>query len=297
MLKVIAIGDILVIEVKEMELLQLQYFCEAAACENFSHTAKRFGVPPSDVSQSVKRLEKELQVSLFERRANSLALNEQGRVFWEKARAGLRLLEQARAAVCARENAGELRLAINTNRRLVMQAVDIYRRRYPEVNIVIHHGVQPSEGDFHLLIAQEGLLQEGWQQRRVLSEEILLAVPRDHRLATQDITAEALSECAFITMSSGSNLYGLTEQICRAFGVTPRIALQSDDPFYIRKCVELGLGVAFVPSISWQGQFPEGVVLRTAGGYHRNTCVYWREADMVGCVGAFLDILLAEEKM
>ena len=42
-----------------MELLQLRYFCHAAETESFTVTAKHFCVPPSDISQSIKRLEKE----------------------------------------------------------------------------------------------------------------------------------------------------------------------------------------------------------------------------------------------
>ena len=52
-----------------MELLQLTYFCDAAATQNFSQTAKRFNVPPSNISQSIKRLEEELGVPLFTRSA------------------------------------------------------------------------------------------------------------------------------------------------------------------------------------------------------------------------------------
>ena len=48
-----------------MELLQLKYFKDAALTENFSHTAKNFYVPQSAVSQSIKRLETELGVELF----------------------------------------------------------------------------------------------------------------------------------------------------------------------------------------------------------------------------------------
>ena len=43
-----------------MELLQLKYFCDSAKTQNFSKTAENFTVPPSNISQSIKRLEKEL---------------------------------------------------------------------------------------------------------------------------------------------------------------------------------------------------------------------------------------------
>jgi len=65
-----------------MELLQLKYFCDAAKTQNFSQTAKKFMVPPSDISQTVKRLEKELGVALFSRHANRIVLNENGKRFF-----------------------------------------------------------------------------------------------------------------------------------------------------------------------------------------------------------------------
>ncbi len=275
-----------------MELLQLRYFCAAAENENFSKTAKLFGVPPSDVSQSIKRLETELGVTLFDRKPNSLSLNERGRVFWEKAQEALTRLQEARAAVQA-SGTKQLRLAINSNRRLVMQAVDVYRRQYPSVDIVIRHGVE--DGDFHLLVADDRIADGTLQRQKILSEEIVLAVSRSSPLAKkEEITAEDLRECAFITMGRESNLYIQTEQICRHFGVVPRIALTSDDPFYIRRCVDLGLGVAFVPSVSWQGQFPEGVVLRSVGDWRRHTYVYWKAWELHDSVRAFLDILLLQ---
>ncbi len=48
-----------------MEVLQLRYFCDSARTQNFSLTAKKFMVPPSAVSQSIRRLEKELGFVLF----------------------------------------------------------------------------------------------------------------------------------------------------------------------------------------------------------------------------------------
>ena len=62
-------------EVFIMEILQLKYFCDAAQTQNFSKTAKKFLVPPSNISQTIKRLEKEVETTLFERHANKIKLN------------------------------------------------------------------------------------------------------------------------------------------------------------------------------------------------------------------------------
>jgi len=67
-----------------MELLQLKYFCDAAETQNYSKTAKKFYVPTSNISQSVKRLERELGVELFEHRANRIVLAESGKRFMKR---------------------------------------------------------------------------------------------------------------------------------------------------------------------------------------------------------------------
>ena len=76
-----------------MELLQLKYFCDAAESENFSKTAKKFGVPASNISQSIHRLEKEFGITFFDRTANRIKLNRQGKIFYEDTRKALLLLE------------------------------------------------------------------------------------------------------------------------------------------------------------------------------------------------------------
>ena len=82
---------------------------------------------------------------------------------------------------------------------------------------------------------------------------------------------------------------------CAAFHFRPRIAIQSDDPFYIRKCVELGLGVAIVPMISWKGQFGEQITLKPLKGFVRNSFVYYDSRKyMPVCVKRFLNDLFLE---
>ena len=63
-----------------MELLQLKYFSHAAKTENFSRTAEKYIVPTSCVSASIKKLEQEIGVKLFDRSSNRIKLNEYGKI-------------------------------------------------------------------------------------------------------------------------------------------------------------------------------------------------------------------------
>ena len=281
-----------------MELLQLKYFCDAATTENFSQTAKKFDVPPSDVSQSIRRLERELATPLFIRRANSITISECGREFFQRVSKALSLIDEARAIISDDASKGRIKLCINTNRRVVMEVVEKYRRIYPDVEIVTNHFVDPLADDFDLIIESDEPRLSEYSKHLIISEDIVLAMRADNPLAKADlIEVRSLVNLPFVTMSDKSSIYHITFAICRDHGFMPRIAMQSDDPFYVRKCVELGLGVAFVPSYSWQGQFTDSVVLKSVPGYKRNTYIYTNPQKYIpGCSKAFLKMLKEEIK-
>ena len=78
----------------------------------------------------------------------------------------------------------------------------------------------------------------------------------------------------FITMSDSFQLYEQTMLMCREEGFAPNIVIQADDPYYVRRYVEMGLGVAIVPSISWRGQFSDNIQLIDIGDHERKTVLY-----------------------
>lgn len=243
-----------------MELLQLKKFCHAAQTGNFTQTAKAFGVPPSDISQTVRRLEQELDTPLFIRRANAVTLNEQGAEFARRTRQALTLLEDAAAAARDDGRRGAVRLCVNTNRRIVMDTVEAFSRLYPEVDITARVSADPTAAAFDLIVSDRDERLAPLRAEKLLSEQLAVAVGRRSPWADAARLAE-LAEAPFITMSEGSSLYRLTHRLCGEAGFAPRIAVQSDDPYYVRKCVELGLGAAVVPLFSWQGQFGGDIVL------------------------------------
>lgn len=255
-----------------MELLQLTYFCDAAITQNFSKTAEKYRVPTSNISQSIKRLETELSVPLFDRQANRVTLNSNGQAFLEKVQPALELLQSARDAVTNQQAPKQIRVVIHVNRRIAMQAIEQYQSLYPEVSILTTHDLSEAQNT-DLVISANDLELRGFTRELLLTEKIVLAAKRE-LLHTTSLTAQELQHKPFITMSAGNSLHTLTEEICRKLGFQPRIALQSDDPFYIRKCVELGLGLAFVPMVSWKGQFSDDVTFYDLGDHTRDVFLY-----------------------
>ena len=277
-----------------MELLQLTYFCEAAETESFTRAAQKYQVPPSDISQCIKRLEKELSVELFDRQANRVRLNDRGRAFYQKAKKALNLLSEAKAELTDQGRTDIIRLSVQTNRRIVMQAVRSFCQLHPEIDIVTSHAPPVDMDDYDIMIADDALRGRGLTREKLLTEDVCLAVSVDNPLARSGmLSAEALRSQAFISMAPGTSMHSVMFDICDKWGFVPRVAIQSDDPFYIRRCVEMDLGVSFVPAVSWKGQFSDAIHLRRIPGAKRDIYAYWDEKKVMSdCVKEFLRMLV-----
>lgn len=276
-----------------MELLQLTYFCDAAATQNFSQTAKRFNVPPSNISQSIKRLEEELGTQLFHRKANRVTLNSRGEAFYREVSSALALIRHAKDTARGAVEDGVLRLGVRISRRVVMQTVSAFQSRFPNINIVAEHGDHTQSNDFDLIISDHTFAHPDFIKGKTFRERVALAAKKGLLPPQEPLGASHIMDKPFITMSANYSMHNLTQEICRDLGFQPRIALQGEDPEYIRRCVELGLGVAFMPTLSWRGQFSDQVELRSVGDHSRDICIYSRRnACVSNYVQAFYDMLV-----
>ncbi|MBQ8208060.1 MAG: LysR family transcriptional regulator [Clostridia bacterium] len=259
-----------------MELLWLKYFCDAAQTENFSETARHYFVPPSNISQTIKKLEKELGIELFDRTKNKLTLSTGGRIYYEGVKRALDQLESTKAALSDSTGiiSGELRLKVCTNRRIVTKAIEHFSELYPSVSFRIRHeGGQDS--DFDIIITDTELDSDRFEKKLLINEKVGLALNRKNPLAEKEnIEPCDLSSEHFITMHEGSSMYRLAKRICSQAGFEPNIAICTDDPLYIRKYIEMGLGISIFPIFSWKGQFSDGVMLKNIGDFHRKTYIY-----------------------
>lgn len=256
-----------------MEILQLKYFCDAAQTLNFSKTAKKFLVPPSSISQTIKRLEKELEAPLFERQTNKIKLNDSGLLFYRNAKSALDLLESAKKSLKKSQEIKTIKINIHITRRVVMEVIENFRKLHPKIAFITAHSNDEMSDEFDIIVTDKEL-DTPYLKTKVAEENFLLAYNKTGFVINDNITSSELKNLPFITMGKGSSIYKHALRICGHLGFSPNIVLQSEDPFYIRKCVELGLGIAIVPEFSWRGQFSEEIALKNIGESKRKIYVY-----------------------
>lgn len=250
-----------------MELLQLQYFCTAAELQNFTAAAKRHFIPQSAVSITIRRLENELGVPLFDRSGNRVILNEEGKRFYVHARQCVDAFRSARESVQAAGEVlhGEVRLLVLEERRTMAEVVTQFHALYPAVRFTVCHDLfgQEQQGfAYDIRVTAEGQQEVGSLATPILTERLILAVSENHRLADRKQVAVAeLADEPFVLMPKGNSIRRMTDALCRENGFVPHVGVECDDPFCIRRYIQAEMGVSLVPVLSWKGQFDPQVRL------------------------------------
>ena len=96
-----------------MELLQLRYFLVAAKYQHMTKAAEVLQIAQPALSQSIKRLEQELGVSLFEREKRNIRLNDAGRFLEQKLLPIMAALDEIPSEIQKKERMNQRTIHLN----------------------------------------------------------------------------------------------------------------------------------------------------------------------------------------
>jgi len=116
----------------------LAAFVRAAEARSFIAAGRTLGVSASAIGKSIARLEESLGVRLFHRTTRSISLTEEGALFYERCRAALQEIDDARAELSMVQAAprGRLRVSLPAvGYRFMLPALPAFRERYPEIEL------------------------------------------------------------------------------------------------------------------------------------------------------------------
>ncbi len=228
-----------------MEFLQLKYFYESAKTESFALTAKKYLVPTSSVSASVKRLEKEIGTNLFDRTSNRIKLNEKGYAFFQ---AVGEVFEKIDATVSyiseAKEQNTTISILIKARRKWIAELIIEYKKLFPHVNFQISHDALLSHiEDFDVIIDEKNEKYAGRESFLLSVEEICVKTVRNNPLVKKALTFKDLKDQYFIISQRGSRMWQLLDKAASHSGFVPKIAIESNDRQCIIRYVESEMGL------------------------------------------------------
>jgi DNA-binding transcriptional LysR family regulator len=230
-------------------------FVETVDCGTLAAAAERLELTPAAVSKALSRLEAQLGVRLLQRSTRRLSLTAEGEAFLSKARAALRLLDEAVAEVAqsAREPAGRVRISVGMafGRRWVLPLLPALTAAHPQLAIDVdleNRQVDLVAGGFDIAVRGGFIEDSSLVARRVCAlPVVLLASPGYLRRAGIPATPADLSahRCAGARLGASA-----TPQHWRFVGlggrrldVLPQPALTTTDPETLVDLALAGAGI------------------------------------------------------
>jgi DNA-binding transcriptional LysR family regulator len=247
-----------------MDLEQLRYFSVLAEYGTMTFAAERLFISQPALSRRIKALERELGVTLFDRKQGSrqLSLTYAGRQFLGHAQALLAQVQHTKQFVdeLQRGTAGLLRIAATPIflRQIVLPALVAFRKSRPAVEIrVIEAGPRMlsmlTDGSIDLAVGVPAGPLDDFQWEPLFSTAIYALVSPTHPLAgqqsleVQQLASEKLLMLtpSRLTQPSGEFIYSLLH-----LQNAPLVfAFESTSLETVLVLAEIGLGVAIVPDL------------------------------------------------
>lgn len=265
-----------------MELSQLKYFCAVGKTQNMSKAAAELYVTQPTLSQNIKALEDELGIKLFDRFGKRVVLNDCGKTLLSYTDQIFALVSEAKDKLSdvAAMNDTVISISVNTSTNLLAQILPEFKEHHPEIHFRVMQNdcTQPDADDFDLCINCSSMRLDGPNVKTVLKERILLALPLNHPLSKKDIISfQDLRNESFIQVN-GKELQNHLLACCQEAGFEPNITSVCDLPSTVCDFVEMGMGVALFPEITWQAPVARKIILRPLSGLAplRYISVSWR---------------------
>ncbi|HVH21185.1 MAG TPA: LysR family transcriptional regulator [Pseudonocardia sp.] len=241
-----------------MELRQLRCVEAVTRHRHFTRAADELHLAQSALSHQIRRLERELGTSLFERTSRRVIPTEAGLAVAARARRVLAEVDGVRADVD--ELRGVVRGRIWIGPLLPAGDVDVpgllarFSHAHPGVEVGLREGIAADmlrrlttdelDAAFCLLA---GPVPDGLAAELLSQEEVVAAFAPDRAPPELQITVAELGQQPIIAPRRGSAITTVLERRFAEAGQALRLALESGDPFLLRSLAARGFATAIIP--------------------------------------------------
>lgn len=238
-----------------MELLQLEYFYAVAKNQHVTRTAEQLHIAQPSLTQSIRRLEKELGVPLFQHSGRNIVLTEYGEYLRDALTPILKSLHQIPETIqeLAQTRRRTVRLNVLAASTLVTHALISYQQQHDGLNFRLIQNAQCEDSD--ITIFTRAFFQQPAdtkEQYQIFTERIFLAVPQNSAYAGCDsVLLKDFAHQDFISLSGSRSIRTICDRYCLHAGFMPNIIYESDSPDTVKNLIAGGLGVGFWPHYTW----------------------------------------------
>ena len=248
-----------------LDFRRMRHFVAVAEELHFRRAAERLAMSQPPLSLSIKSLEQDLEVALFERRRQRVFLTTAGRHLLERARQILADVETTRLELrtAVEGGGGDLRIGFTASSGLMPflhRALFEFREQAPRVRLILRE--MPSLDQIDALQQREldlGIVRKPESSRRgeigfrlLCRDTLVVALHERHPLAAlRTLRMRQLRAEPFISyprVGSGTLYQDSLQALANAGKFIPNIVQEARDSSTIIGMVSSGLGIAIVPA-------------------------------------------------
>lgn len=241
-----------------MDIRHLQYFLEVARHHSFTKAAQSLFITQPTISKTIKSMEDELGVALFDRVGKKVELTDAGKAIELQAQAIVKSFQNISSELNDLMNLkrGHIRIGLPpmVGSSFFPMIIGEFHKAYPEVTIqLFEDGAKKVEIDVAAGALDIGVVVlpvEGdvFETFPFVEEKMKLLVHPTHPLAgREEVALTELSEDYFVLFREDFALHDRIIGECVRAGFQPRVVYESSQWDLIREMVAVKLGVALLP--------------------------------------------------
>lgn len=251
-----------------MDINQLEVLVTVAKERSFSRAADVLNRTQPAISQAIRRLEKEIGETLFDRSSKDGTLTFAGKVLLDHARQMLNLRHTAHVALREMRSLHRGKVTISANEHTVFYLLPIiqeFQKRHPNIKIEVQRGVasripkQITGREVELGVISFTPKDDSLRSLTVFTDELVLVVAPSHRLGSEtSVSIKDLGGESFIAHNAVSPYRQKVIEAFEKYKTTLNIEVELPSLEAIKRLVERGVGVALVPRLTAQSEIATG---------------------------------------
>ncbi|GAB6991028.1 LysR family transcriptional regulator [Paenibacillus pini] len=266
-----------------MELRDLKSFIEVANHKSFTHAAEHSFLTQPSLSKSVKKLEHELGVELFDRSTRHLYLTDAGHIVYQQSQKAFAALSELNVLLDDLRNivVGEIKIGIPPliGTLFFPKIAQQFYKKYPDISLelvelgakLIGRLIEDAQIDVGIVVLPAD--ETKFNVVPFIQDEFVLFIHKDHNLAQKTtVTLQDLKDEKFILFTNDFTLHDYIIQACEGQGFTPSISYQSSQWDLIIELVSSRLGITLLPKSIFDRQNNKNIKMIPL----ENPTLYWK---------------------
>lgn len=238
-----------------MELTLLYYFKTVAELENITKAAESLYISQPALSKAIAKLEKSLDVTLFERRKGRICLSAMGKVYYDYVSSAFQVLEKGEEKLSELKKQSDDCVSIASPVAGVLhelifdflstgEQVQINQYFYEEH--ILESELLSGKLDF--AVTPVTIENSEIEQIKLMEEEVFIVTSDKHPLASQKLVALADFKDDNFLVNEASFDQKIITVLCGLAGFEPKVLIHSNEGELIDDALRHNLGVCLVPA-------------------------------------------------